>query len=413
MEKKEILKLILGNEYYTIDDLRYNQKLGFMFSKDELAQFLKDKESLVEQEDKFIQRLPLKTFNSKYCFFVNGKYLALTHSEYLSMVIEDFEVNQETIFNRNIEDMLMSRVFSEVEGTLNVENVPTTHKRIKEIYEKKNLIDKNDVIIKNMLNAILFIFEENPTFNKENLLKLYNILSFDCLEEDQKLKKDAFYRHEPVWVGGYAGAPENIIDECMESLFAFVNNPENIKTYRALLPHICHYYILYVHPYFDYNGRTARMVSFWLNHIFHLIDSPMFISEAINDNKKEYYQAISNTRNTFNDLTYFLGYMLETSIKYSLLYKNLENIKQQLSKTGETLTSTEWGYLKKIIIHNPDRYFNYKTFLEYIRSKLSKPGALKILNGLADYGILEKGTNKKKESIYKVNPEVLTYKFQK
>ena len=147
MEKKEILKLILGNEYYTIDDLRYNQKLGFMFSKDELAQFLKDKESLVEQEDKFIQRLPLKTFNSKYCFFVNGKYLALTHSEYLSMVIEDFEVNQETIFNRNIEDMLMSRVFSEVEGTLNVENVPTTHKRIKEIYEKKNLIDKYDVFI--------------------------------------------------------------------------------------------------------------------------------------------------------------------------------------------------------------------------------------------------------------------------
>ena len=139
----------------------------------------------------------------------------------------------------------------------------------------------------------------------------------------------------------------------------------------------------------------------------------MFISEAINDNKKEYYQAISNTRNTFNDLTYFLGYMLETSIKYSLLYKNLENIKQQLSKTGETLTSTEWGYLKKIIVHNPDRYFNYKTFLEYIHSKMSKPGALKILNGLADYDILEKGINKKKEAIYKVNPEILTYKFQK
>ena len=161
MEKKEILKLILGNEYYTIDDLRYNQKLGFMFSKDEMAQFLKEKDDLIETKNERFEVLPLKTFNSKYCFYVKGKYLALTHSEYLSMVIEDFEVNQETIFNRNIEDMLMSRVFSEVEGTLNVENVPTTHKRIKEIYEKKNLIDKNDVIIKNMLNAIQFIFEEN------------------------------------------------------------------------------------------------------------------------------------------------------------------------------------------------------------------------------------------------------------
>ena len=56
---------------------------------------------------------------------------------------------------------------------------------------------------------------------------------------------------------------------------------------------------------------------------------------------------------------------------------------------------------------------NYKTFLEYIHSKMSKPGALKILNGLADYDILIKDVNKKKENIYKVNPEFLTYKFQK
>ena len=92
----------------------------------------------------------------------------------------------------------------------------------------------------------------------------------------------------------------------------------------------------------------------------------MFISEAINDNKKDYYRAIINTRLTHNDLTYFLGYILETATKYSLLYKNLESIKDQLSKKGDTLTSTEMGYLKKIIVHNPEGYFNYKAFLEYI-----------------------------------------------
>ena len=413
MEKKDCLKLIFGTEYYTIDDLRYNQKLGFLFSKDELAQFLKQKETLIEEKNELIENLPLKTFNSRYCFYVNGKYLLDNYIQYLTTFVEDLKLNQKTLFERNADDIIMSRAFSEIEGTLNVENVPTTHKKVKDIYEKKTLTDKNDIIVKNMIDAMKFIVKEKPSFNKENLLKLYNILSFHCLDDEDKLKDGAYYRDDYVSIGGFEGAPHSMIEECMDSLFAFVNNPENLKKHEALLPHICHYYILYIHPYFDYNGRTARMVSFWLNYIFNINDAPLFISEAINDNKKDYYRAITNTRNTCNDLTYFLGYILETAIQYSLVYKNLEEVKEKLSKTGDTLTSTEWGYLKKIMIHNSTGYFNYKNFLEYIHSQMSKPGALKILNGLADYDILEKGTNKKKESIYKVNPEVLTYKFQK
>lgn len=263
-----------------------------------------------------------------------------------------------------------------------------------------------------MLDAIMFIMKDKPAFNKENLFKLYSLLSKNSLDEEDKLKEGACYRHESVYIGGYEGANVEIIDECMDSLFAFVNDPESFKTYSALLPHICHYYILYVHPYFDYNGRTARMVSFWLHYIFNISEAPLFISEAINDNKKQYYEAITNTRNTNNDLTYFLGYILETAIKYSLVYKNLDEIQKQLSKTGDSLTSTEWGYLKKIIVHNPDGYFNYKNFFEYIQNYMSKPGGLKILNTFVEYGILEKTINKKKEAVYKLNQDIITYKMK-
>lgn len=411
MDRKDYFKLIFGNEYYTIKDLRYNKKLGFLFSKDELEQFFDEKEKLIEENNRHIKNLPLKTFNSKYLFFVRGKYLLENYKQYLSTFIEDLELNQQTLFERNIEDILMSRAFSEVEGTLNVENVPTTRKQIKQIYQKRILTSKNDIIVKNMLDAMSFIVKEKPAFNKDNLLKLYNILSENCLEEDCRLKEGCYYRDEGVIIGGFEGAPEAIIEECMDSLFAFVNNPENIQEYDALLPHICHYYILYIHPYFDYNGRTARMVSFWLNYIFDINDAPLFMSEAINDNKKEYYDAIINTRNTHNDLTYFLGYILETAIKYSLVYKNLENVKELLSKTGDTLTSTEWGYLKKIIVHNSTGYFTYKDFLNYIHSTMTKQGGLKKLNTFVEYNILIKDVNKKKENIYKVNPEILIYEF--
>ncbi len=413
MEKENVQLIILGNNYYSVDDLRYNRKIGIMFSKDEFEEFLNIKDQLVEENFEFIKTLPLKTFNSKHCFFVNGNYLLSVYSEYMRIHISDFELNHSWLFDRNLEDMLKSRLFSEIEGTLNVENIPTTHKRIAEVSELENPTETNDIIVKNMLNAVSFIVNEKPKFNKENLLKLYHILSNNCLPEDKKLKAGCYYRHDSVYVGKYEGANYTIIDECMNSLFEFANDEINIKKYNNLLPYICHYYMLYVHPYFDYNGRTARMVSFWLNYINNITLAPYFMSEAINDSKSAYYSAISNTRETNNDLTYFLGYILETSIKYSFVYKNLEQIKRELSKSGETLSSAEWVYTKKIIIHNPEDFFNYRMFLTYIGSNMTKQGALKVLNKLTDYGILNKSKNKRNETIFKINQNMITYKFHK
>lgn len=411
MAQKAFRELILGEEYYSIEDLKYNQKIGLLLSKAEIEQFFDEKEKMIEAKDNHIKALPLKTFNSKYCFYINGAYLLDRYNQYISTYDEDFETYKSPIFGRNTDDILLSRVFSEVEGTLNVENVNTTHKRIKEIYQKSEITDRNDIIIKNMLEAMQFITNEKPAFNKENLLKLYNILSRDCLDEEDRLKGSAYYRDDTVSVGNFDGAPSSMIEECMNSLFAFVNDPESVKIHGMYLPHICHYYILYVHPYFDYNGRTARMVSFWLNVIFAIKAAPLFMSEAINDNKRAYHKAIINTRLSHNDLTYFIGYILETATQYSLLYKNLENIRSRLAKTGDSLTSTEMGHVKKILVHNPEDYFNYKSFLEYIRGTMTKSGALKILNSFVEYGILEKNINKKREAIYRINQSMITYRY--
>lgn len=413
MDKQNAVKLIVGNKYHSINDLRYNQKVGVMLSKDEFNQFLSIKDQLIDEGFEYINALPLKTFNSKHCFYVNALYLLETQNEYLRLFVSDYELNQISLFDRNIEDILTSRLFSEIEGTLNIENIPTTHRHIAEVSKKENLTEENDIIVKNMLNAIRFIINEKPAFNKENLLRLYNILSKDCLPEKLQIKDGFYYRDDKVYIGAFEGAPTEMVDECMDSLFAFVNDPESIKVHDNLLPYICHYYILYIHPYFDYNGRTARMVSFWLNYINNITFAPYFMSEAINENKNDYYRAITDTRNANNDLTYFLGYILETSIKYSFVYKNLEEMRNILSKTGDTLTSTEWVYVKKILVHNSEDYFNYKMFLTYIHATMTRQGALKILNNLHSYGILEKTTNRKGDIIFRFNQEFITYKYHK
>lgn len=413
MDIIQAMNLIMGEHYYSVNDLRYNQKIGVMYSKDDFNKFLAIKEHLIAEGDSHVKIVPLKTFNSKFCFYIDAEYLLKTKAEYLSFFVSDYQLNQISLFDRNIEDMITSRLFSEIEGTLNIENIPTTHKRIAEVSKNQNLTEKNDIIVRNMLEAIRFIVNEKPTFNKDNLRKLYNILSKDCLAEELQIKDDAFYRDDQVYIGAFEGAPVELVDECMDSLFAFANDPKNKKVHDFLLPYICHYYILYVHPYFDYNGRTARMVSFWLNYINDVTCAPYFMSEAINESKNDYYRAITDTRNTNNDLTYFLGYILETSIKYGLVYKNLEEMKKMLSKTGDSLTSTEWVYVKKILVHNPEDFFNYKMFLKYINATMTRQGALKILNNLNSYEILEKTTNKKGDTIFRFNQEFITYKYHK
>ncbi len=411
MDKYKVLDIILNDKYYTIEDLRYNQKIGIKFSKEQFQDFLETKDDIVNYKTDFIKKLPLKTFNSKHCFYVNGNYLLSVYKEYLQICIADLKLNQSSLFERNSKDMLISRLFSEIEGSLDIENIPTTHTIIAEVHKSESVTETNDIIIKNMLDAVIFIIEEKPEFNKENLFKLYNILSKDALPDDKKLRDGEYYRHGKVFVGGFEGADFSLINECMDSLFEFANNQDLINELNCLLPFICHYYILYVHPYFDYNGRTARMVSFWLNYIHDIIEAPYFMSEAINETKRDYYEALANTRLTNNDLTYFLGYILETSIKYSFVYKNLENLKDMLMKTGDTLSPSEWVYLKKILIHSQDGYFNYKKFLEYTRTKMSKQGALKILNNLVDYEILECIKNKRNESMFRVNQKLITYKY--
>ena len=110
MDKKYALDLILGNEYYAIDDLRYNRKVGIMLSKDAFSELLAIKDEMVEEHAEWMKELPLKTFNSKHCFYVNGPYLLSLRRDYMRLLISDYQMKDSYLFNRNAEDMTISRL---------------------------------------------------------------------------------------------------------------------------------------------------------------------------------------------------------------------------------------------------------------------------------------------------------------
>jgi len=407
---KKVFQQMMNEHYYSSKDLMYNTNINILMSPHEYNDFLNYKKELINNSNnESIKSLDLVSFNDAPIHFSMCLDLTLAVNNYLKSVIDDIDQNKTSLFSRNASDMLLSRIYSEIEGSLNIESVPTTRKVLDEIAKgKKEPSSLNEQIIKNMIEGIRFV-NEIPEFNETNLYKLYTILSNGCLDEEDKLIEGNIYRHDGVEVGGYQGCPVDKIKECMDSLFTFVNNNLKNLDYINYLPHIAHYYIAYVHPYFDYNGRTARMVSYWISLLSNKDVLPPLASEAINQTKSNYYESLSETRDANNDLTYFFIYIFNILNKYIFTYKNIEEISQQLmNEQSVVLSSNEKTYLKKILISNKGK-FTHNEFTKWVGINMSKQGALKVLNAFEDYGLLVSTTSKSNNKLFEVNKSKIKY----
>lgn len=401
---------MMNGTYFSARELQYDNNANVFLSAFDYQNFLAYKDELIEQGHEMIAKLNLKSFNGGYIHFVFANELMSKEGEYYKLINEDFDVHKETLYFRNMDSMTRSRIYSELEGSLNIEAVQTTRRAVEELSSgKRDPKTKNEHIIKNMAKGIEFLATV-PEFNEANLFNLYSILTENCLDPEDELPEGAFYRNDSVEVGRYKGCPESKIKECMDSLFEFVN--ENLKDdgeYKRYLPHIAHYYLVYVHPYFDYNGRTARMVSYWLSMLTNRHILPPVVSEAINQTKGKYYYSLEETRDSHNDLTYFLLYIYDVSIKYFLTYKNVEEISDTLKNKAILLSDLEKNYIKKILISNKGK-FTHQDFESWINVEMTKQGALKILNHFAECGVLNVIENASNKKLYELNSSMIRYK---
>jgi Fic family protein len=99
----------------------------------------------------------------------------------------------------------------------------------------------------------------------------------------------------------------------MESLCNFVNNDREGEFVNPIIKGILiHFWLAYVHPFMDGNGRTARALFYWymLKHDYWLFEY-MSISTAILSARAQYYRAFLYSEMDDNDATYFIVYNLK------------------------------------------------------------------------------------------------------
>ena len=233
---------------------------------------------------------------------------------------------------------------NQIEGySDDVEIIKKVIARTKDIQDK----DKRQRIL-NLYHGYNYILKTKE-IKEETLKKLYSILSKDLLEERDLKRMGEYYRTAPVYILKHGrldiepdeGVIASDIDKYMENYFNFLNKDiEGDITDEYIKSQILHYYFVYIHPYFDVNGRTSRTLSMW--YLINKKSYPYIIfNRGISFKDSEYTKVIEDVRK-FHDLSYFIDYML-TTVKIELEKEYVMQLEANLA--SDKLNGTDYQTL--------------------------------------------------------------------
>ena len=218
------------------------------------------------------------------------------------------EANYFESLNRYPELRRKSRIRS-IHSSLAIENNQLSLFQVEDVINGKMVIGEQKDIqeVKNAYEAYKQIDKINP-YSIEDLKKVHGILTF-------LIEKDAgkFRNHgEGVYDGDvciFTCPPHKLVPSLMDNLFDWMNKVKDTIN-PLILSSVFHYEFVFIHPFHDDNGRTARLwqtaiLSHWEKAFTYLP-----IESMIKKNQEDYYKVIDNCNKAGNS-TEFIEFMLK------------------------------------------------------------------------------------------------------
>lgn len=313
------------------------------------------------------EKLPLKTLTG-IPFRINKDILKEIEEELeLFLLEEDFmntrDFSKKVMFNQEI------KANNTVEGYN--DSVSFIKKVIENASEEQNIEKKNRII--NLYNGYQYILK-GQDITEENVLKLYKILSKDLLEEYDLSHMGEKYRKAPVYIlkGGRLddsmdeGIPYEKIEEYMDSYFEFIDTfkVDDSQTEEFIKSQIMHFYFVYIHPFFDINGRSSRTIAMW-----YLLNKEVYpyiiFNRGINFDSN--YDRVIGTSKTRLDITEFLKYML-ISVKKELEKEYIiHNLDSQSDRQWHTIDYQALNYF--LALNGEKTVLDYATTYNRLNTK--------------------------------------------
>lgn len=192
---------------------------------------------------------------------------------------------------------------------------------------------------------------------------------------------------------------EKEIRDLLKNLEDYINENDDVDPLIKMA--LIHYQFESIHPFYDGNGRTGRILNVLYLVLNNLLDSPiLYLSNYINKNKDEYYRLFTEFRENSNYedwIIYILKGIEETSKNtielIKLIQEEMEAYKQDF------ITKLPKIYSEELL---DSLFYEVYTRINYIeeRCHVTRQTAATYLNSLVEAGLLE-FEKIGRESIYK------------
>ena len=283
-----------------------------------------------------------------------------------------------------------------------IENIVTTHDSIYKVLTESGFKDEAAKEVVDYRRAIWRGYE---------IIKEKGFISTNVLVELQGMieRNNAGIRKNPGTnlinskTGEVIYTPpqdEKEIRDLLKNLEDYINeNDDEVDPLIKMA--LIHYQFESIHPFYDGNGRTGRILNVLYLVLNNLLDSPiLYLSNYINKNKEQYYKLFTEFRekNNYEDwIIYILNGVEETSKNTIELIKQIQ--KEMESYKEEFITKLPKIYSDELL---DSLFFEVYTRINYIEDRcgVTRQTAATYLNGLVKANLLE-FEKIGRESIYK------------
>jgi Fic family protein len=296
-----------------------------------------------------------------------------------------------TIPNQNI--LINTLGLQEAKDSSAIENIITTHDDLYKSELNIGLVSSlNAKEVQNYISALKKGFE---LISQKGLLTNNIILK---IQEELEQNKAGFRRLPGTALKNAATGetiytpPQDfeVINDLMSNLEEFINNKE-ISDYDPIVKvAIIHYQFESIHPFYDGNGRTGRIINILYLILENLQNLPiLYLSNYIIKNKADYYRLLQEVREK-NNWEEWILFMIRGVEQTSTETIGLIAEIKELMKVFKHALRDKYKFYSQDLLNN--LFKHPYTKIEFIVTDLgvSRITAASYLNKLAEDGFLKK-----------------------
>ena len=305
--------------------------------------------------------------------------------------------------NQNI--LINALVLQEAKDSSEIENIITTHDELfragldieSVTHEAKEVQHYREALIKGYE-----LVRDNKLLLKRDIVHIQGILE----QNDAGVRRQSGTVLRNMATGEVVFEPPQEYEEIQEllsELEKFINEPNELDPLVSMA--IVHYQFETIHPFYDGNGRTGRIINILYLILKGMLDVPiLYLSSYIIQHKADYYRLLQEVR-TDDKMEEWILYMLDGIEQTSLgTIELVQDIHTLMAKTQHQIQSELPKIYSKDLVEV--LFMHPYTKIDFLIHKLQlhRHTASKYLNELEKLGIVQ--SVKIKNSKFFVNVEL-------